>query len=323
MPLPKPTRLSIIAALATTLMVGAPQVSAAPAATPAIKVLTYNTFLMSKNLYPNWGQDHRAAEIPKSDFFKGNDVVVLQEMFDNEASDALKAKAKAEYPNQTPVVGRSKDGWDATGGKYSAATPEDGGVTILSKWPIVRKEQFIFADACGADWWANKGIAYVVLSVNGSKVHVVGTHSQSTDPGCGAGEAARDRSLQFKEIDAFLTAKNIPANEQVLLAGDLNVDSHSAEYGSMLADARLEPATARTGHPFSFDTKENSIANYRYPSDPREDLDYVLHRKGHAKPASWQNRVIKESCPAWTVTSQGKDYTYTNLSDHYPVTAGV
>lgn len=323
MPLFKPTRLSIVAALATTLMVGAPQASAAPASTPELRVLTYNTFLMSKNLYPNWGQDHRAAEIPKADFFHGKDVVVLQEMFDNEASDALKAKAAAEYPHQTPIVGRSKDGWDATGGKYTATTPEDGGVSILSKWPILRKEQFIFADACGADWWANKGIAYVVLAVNGSRVHVVGTHAQSTDPGCGAGEAARDRALQFKEINAFLDAKHIPADEQVLLAGDLNVDSRSAEYDSMLADARLEPATARTGHQFSFDTKENSIASYRYPSDPREDLDYVLHRKGHAKPASWQNHVVKETAPAWTVSSQGKDYTYTNLSDHYPVTAGA
>ncbi|WP_280429481.1 sphingomyelin phosphodiesterase [Nocardia brasiliensis] len=322
MPLTKPTRLSIIAALATTCMAIPCQATAAPAATPELRVLTYNTFLFSKNLYPNWGQDHRAAEIPKTDFFHGNDVVVLQEAFDNGASDALKSAAAGEYPHQTPVVGRSRNGWDATGGKYSATTPEDGGVTILSKWPILRREQFVFADACGADWWSNKGFAYAVLSVNGSKVHVIGTHAQSTDPGCGAGEAARDRSLQFKEIDAFLKGKNIPATEQVLVAGDMNVDSRTAEYGSMLADAGLEPATSRTGHQYSFDTAENSIAHDRYPNDPREDLDYILHRKGHAKPSSWQNNVIKESCPPWTVTSQGKDYTYTNLSDHYPVIAG-
>ncbi|MFI9510636.1 sphingomyelin phosphodiesterase [Nocardia sp. NPDC052566] len=321
MPLTKPTRLSIIAALATTLMATAPQASAAPDSTPALKVLTYNVFLMSKNLYPNWGQDHRAAEIPKTDFFKGNDVVVLQEMFDNGSSDALKAQASAEYPHQTPVVGRSKSGWDATGGKYSVTTPEDGGVTILSKWPVLRKEQFVYADACGADWWSNKGFAYVVLSVNGTKVHVVGTHTQSTDSGCSAGEAARDRALQFKEIDNFLKAKNIPSTEQVLIAGDLNVDSRSTEYNSMLTDANLEPATSRTGHQFSFDTKENSIAADRYPNDPREDLDYILYRKGHPKPATWQNRVIQETTPAWTVTSQGKTYTYTNLSDHYPVVA--
>ncbi|MYT18940.1 sphingomyelin phosphodiesterase, partial [Streptomyces sp. SID7760] len=99
-----------VGALAAT---GAPAASAAPsAAAPRLSVLTYNTFLMSKNLYPNWGQDHRASEIPKASFFQGHDVVVLQEAFDNGASDALKSNASAQYPYQTPIVGRSKSGWD-------------------------------------------------------------------------------------------------------------------------------------------------------------------------------------------------------------------
>ncbi|MGW3659169.1 hypothetical protein ACWD6R_27395 [Streptomyces sp. NPDC005151] len=55
------------------------------------------------------------------------------------ASDALARNTSAPYPYQTSVVGRSKSGWDTTGGAYSATTPEDGGVTVLSKWPIVRK----------------------------------------------------------------------------------------------------------------------------------------------------------------------------------------
>ena len=308
-----------VALPAAALASSAPAAAAAPA--PALRVLTYNVFLMSKNLYPNWGQDHRAAEIPKASFFRGNDVVVLQEAFDNSSSDALKSAAAAEYPYQTPVVGRSRSGWDATGGAYSATTPEDGGVTVLSKWPVLHREQYVYKDACGADWWSNKGFAYVVLNVNGTRVHVVGTHAQSTDPGCDAGEAGAMRSRQFKAIDAFLDAKNIPADEEVLVAGDLNVDSRSDEYASMLGDAGLVGADARTGHPYSFDTQENSIAHYRYPNDPREDLDYVLSRAGHARPAGWRNEVVKEQSAPWTVTSWGTSYTYTNLSDHYPLRA--
>ncbi|MFB7914356.1 sphingomyelin phosphodiesterase [Streptomyces sp. NPDC056061] len=313
-------------ALATALAAAAlaanvPQASAAD--TPSLRVLTYNTFLMSKNLYPNWGQDHRAAEIPKTDFFRGNDVVVLQEAFDNGTSDALLRNAADQYPYQTPVVGRSRSGWDATGGAYSATTPEDGGVTVLSKWPVVRKEQYVFKDACGSDWWSNKGFAYVELDVDGTRVHVVGTHTQSTDSGCGAGEAAAKRSLQFKQIGAFLDAKNIPVSEQVVVAGDFNVDSRSAEYASVLADAGLSAADARTGHPYSFDTRDNSIAADRYPDDPREDLDHVLHRTGHVRPSGWTNTVIEEESAPWTVSSWGRNYTYTNLSDHYPVVAAA
>ncbi|MER5278067.1 sphingomyelin phosphodiesterase [Streptomyces sp. NPDC002809] len=315
--------VTLSAALAAvTLTVGAPHASAA-AGTPSLRVLTYNTFLMSTNLYPNWGQAHRAAEIPKTAFFRGNDVVVLQEAFDNASSDALTANASAQYPFHTPVVGRSRSGWDATSGSYSATTPEDGGVTVLSKWPIVRQEQHIYKDACGSDWWSNKGFAYAQLSVNGARVHIVGTHTQSTDPGCGAGEAAEIRGRQFRQIDAFLDAKNIPASEQVIVAGDLNVDSHSPEYASLLANAGLTGADARTGHPYSFDTQDNSIAADRYPDDPREDLDHVLHRAGHAKPSGWTNEVVKEDSAPWTVSSWGTDYTYTNLSDHYPVVAAA
>ncbi|MFL9678690.1 sphingomyelin phosphodiesterase [Streptomyces sp. KL110A] len=311
-----------LALAAATLAATAPAASAAPQAeAPRLKVLTYNTFLFSKTLYPNWGQDHRARAIPAAPYFQGQDVVVIQEAFDNSSSDALKANAAAAYPHQTPVVGRSKSGWDATGGAYSATTPEDGGVTILSKWPIVRKEQYVYKDACGSDWYSNKGFAYAVLDVNGSRVHVVGTHAQSTDPGCSAGEAAQMRSRQFKAMDAFLDAKNIPTGEQVIVAGDMNVDSRTPEYATMLADAGLAGADARTGHPYSFDTELNSIAADRYPDDPREDLDHVLYRAGNARPANWTNHVVLESTAPWTVSSWGTKYTYTNLSDHYPVTA--
>ena len=313
------SRAAALAAALTAVTLAATAPSASAAAPPHLKVLTYNVFLMSKTLYPNWGQDHRAQAIPDADFFQGKDVVLLQEAFDNSSSEALKSRAAAQYPHQTPVVGRSKDGWDATGGAYSATTLEDGGVTLLSKWPVVRKEQYIYKDACGSDSFSNKGFVYAVLDVNGTKVHVVGTHTQSTDSGCGAGEAVADRAAQLKEMDAFLDAKNIPADEEIMVAGDLNIDSHGSEYDALLRNADLAPADRRTGHPYSFDTQENSVAKYRYPTDPREDLDYILYRNGHARPASWQNDVVKEQSEPWTVSSWGTDYTYTNLSDHYPL----
>ncbi|MGH3325984.1 MAG: sphingomyelin phosphodiesterase, partial [Streptomyces sp.] len=56
----------------------------------------------------------------------------------------------------------------------------------------------------------------------------------------------------------------------------------------------------------------------RDPDGTPSDLDYVLHRNGHARPSSWENTVIKEESAPWE-TSGG---TFTNLSDHYPVTAG-
>ncbi|WP_380281560.1 sphingomyelin phosphodiesterase [Kitasatospora purpeofusca] len=327
MPTPSARLAAVCTAAAALLapLAAAPGAHAAPAASasvPALKVLTYNVFLMSKNLYPNWGQDYRAKAIPAADVFRGQDVVVLQEAFDNGASDALVAQASAAYPYHTPVVGRSTSGWDATSGSYSSATPEDGGVTLLSKWPILRKEQYVFQDACGSDWWSNKGFVYAVLNVDGLRTHVLGTHLQSTDSGCSAGQPAAIRAAQLKAMKAFVDAKNIPAAEPIVLAGDLNIDSHGSEYPALLANAGVAPATTRNGWADSFDTADNSIAAYRYPGEPKEDLDHVLYRADHARPANYTNTVVRFHSAPWTVSSWGTAYTYNDLSDHYPVTAG-
>ena len=312
-----------IALAAVGVLATAPATQAAPAEeTPRLQVLSYNVFLFSKALYPNWGQDHRAERIPTDDHFRGNDVVVLQEAFDNSSSDALLDNAAQRYPHQTPVLGRSKDGWDATHGAYSPLSMEDGGVSVLSKWPIVREEQYVYHDGCGVEALSQKGFVYTVLDVAGTRVHVVGTHTQSTDPDCADKKPAEVRAAQFRELDAFLDGKDIPAHEQVLVAGDFNVDSHSEEYPRMLDEAGLVDVDSRSGLPYSFDTRENSIAAERYPDDPRENLDHVLHREGHARPAEWNNEVVEESSEPWTVRSWGRDYTYTNMSDHYPVIGG-
>ncbi|RKE17628.1 sphingomyelin phosphodiesterase [Streptomyces sp. TLI_171] len=322
---PRTARLAAVltaaAALVTTPQVAA-RAESAPVTVAPLNVLSYNTFLMSTSLYPNWGQSYRAQAIAGADFFQGHDVVVLQEAFDNSASDALVAKASGAYPYHTPVVGRSTGGWDATSGSYRSTTPEDGGVLLLSKWPILRKEQYVFKDACGSDWWSNKGFVYAQLDVNGQRTHVVGTHLQSTDSGCGSGEAAADRAKQLQAMKAFLDAKQIPANEPIVLAGDLNVDSHGGEYPAMLANGDLAPATTRDGWTNSFDTVDNSIAAYRYPGEPKEDLDYVLYRADHARPQQYTNTVHRFHSAPWTVSSWGTSYTYTDLSDHYPLIAG-
>ncbi|BAJ26720.1 MULTISPECIES: sphingomyelin phosphodiesterase [Kitasatospora] len=313
--------LAIAASLLTSTQTLA-HAETAPAAVAPLDVLSYNTFLMSTSLYPNWGQAQRAQAIAGADFFQGHDVVVLQEAFDNAASDALAAKASAAYPYRTPVVGRSTSGWDATSGGYSGATPEDGGVLLLSRWPILRKEQYVFKDACGSDRWSNKGFAYAEIDVNGQLTHVVGTHLQSTDPGCASGQAADVRARQLRAVRAFLDAKRIPAGEPVVLAGDLNIDSHGGEYPALLANGGLAPATARTGWANSFDPADNSIAAYRYPGEPKEDLDYVLYRADHARPQQYANTVHRFHSAPWTVSSWGTSYTYTDLSDHYPLLAG-
>ena len=121
------------------------------------------------------GQYKRAYLIGQSSYIKNNDVVIFNEAFDNGASDKLLSNVKKEYPYQTPVLGRSQSGWDKTEGSYSSTVAEDGGVAIVSKYPIKEKIQHVFKSGCGFDNDSNKMVRTFTLSVHihNLKIHVV------------------------------------------------------------------------------------------------------------------------------------------------------
>lgn len=154
-----------------------------------------------------WGQYKRADLIGQSSYIKNNDVVIFNEAFDNGASDKLLSNVKKEYPYQTPVLGRSQSGWDKTEGSYSSTVAEDGGVAIVSKYPIKEKIQHVFKSGCGFDNDSNKGFVYTKIEKNGKNVHVIGTHTQSEDSRCGAGHDRKIRAEQMKEISDFVKKK--------------------------------------------------------------------------------------------------------------------
>lgn len=311
-------RMRTILTCAVLLLAATPAVAVA-AATAAPKIASYNVFMLSRNLYPNWGQLQRADLIAQQRVLSGQDVVVIQEGFDNAASDRLKSNLATEYPNQTPVLGRSRSGWDATLGGYSDWTPEDGGVIVASRWPIARKVQYVYRNRCGIETQSNKGFVYVRLTSPDGPVHVVGTHMQAEDTSTCGSNSAKTRAAQRAELKAFLDAQQVPAADPLYVAGDLNVIESSPEYAKMLSDLGAQ-APVHTGHPYSWDCKDNSVCRDQYgPEYASEHLDYVLPIAGHPAPSTFLNETRRAKSPEWSVTSWGTTYTYTDYSDHYPV----
>ncbi len=286
-----------------------------------LRLLTHNVYMLSTNLYPNWAQSQRAGLIAQADYIKGWDVVILNEVFDNAASTTLLSGLAAEYPQQTPVLGRSTAGWDATLGAYSSATPEDGGVAIISRWPIEEKIQQVYQHACGADALSNKGFVYVRIRKNGQPYHIVGSHAQADDSACGAGQASAIRLGQFSELNDFLRAKGIPASEAVFIGGDLNVPRDTTEYALMLSTLEVSAPDRYAGASATWDSRNNGIANYNYPQAQPEYLDYIFSRRGHAQPTHWHNQALDLPSPRWEVTAYGARYQFQDYSDHYPVAA--
>lgn len=285
-----------------------------------LKLVSHNVYMLSTVLYPNWGQYKRADLIGQSSYIKNNDVVIFNEAFDNGASDKLLSNVKKEYPYQTPVLGRSQSGWDKTEGSYSSTVAEDGGVAIVSKYPIKEKIQHVFKSGCGFDNDSNKGFVYTKIEKNGKNVHVIGTHTQSEDSRCGAGHDRKIRAEQMKEISDFVKKKNIHKDETVYIGGDLNVNKGTPEFKDMLKNLNVNDVLY-AGHNSTWDPQSNSIAKYNYPNGKPEHLDYIFTDKDHKQPKQLVNEVVTEKPKPWDVYAFPYYYVYNDFSDHYPIKA--
>ncbi|MEO9386774.1 sphingomyelin phosphodiesterase [Chromobacterium phragmitis] len=295
-------------------------------ATEELRLTTWNAMLLPQALYPNYGQMRRVELMAAAPILQEQDVLVFQELQDNAASEKLLALLKPRFPQQTPVIGRSRDGWDGTEG-WNGMKPEDGGVAIVSRWPIVEKRQYLFRTAgCSWDGQALKGFAYARLDVGGRNYHVIGTHLQSEDSGCANHADIAVRQAQLREIAAWVQARRLPAGETVIIAGDMNVDrGKTGEYRAML-DILQASEPAYSGAPHSFDTSGNGIALERYGArtgDAPEYLDYILALTAHRQPLGWTNLALDAASPQWTAQSAlaKQTYAYADYSDHYPVQA--
>ncbi len=253
-----------------------------------LDLLTFNTALLPEVVTATRPAE-RAAAMARA--LIGYDVVVLQEAFVDAWRDDLLAALASTYPYQGRVVGE-----DGAGG---LPVRQDGGIVIVSRWPIVRQATMTYGTACsGSDCLADKGVAYVAVRKGDRTYHVFGTHAQSLY----GWNVARVRAHQFALLRGFVEAQRIPLDEPVLLAGDFNVDAATAERDAMLAalDATWPPVVGALRA--TWDPQRNAWA-----TGEAQWIDYVLTSDDHAAPAVAWNRVVP-------LRAHGLD-----LSDHFAV----
>ncbi|AXX14668.1 sphingomyelin phosphodiesterase [Leptospira borgpetersenii] len=283
-----------------------------------IKILSHNVSLMSTQLpaWTDWGQKERAEQIANSDYIKNQDVIVFEGLSDTNARKILLDGIHSQYPYQTEAVGSTRNGWNATLGVYRQSTSADGGVVIVSQWPIEEKVQYIFDNpGCGVESSYHKGFTYVRINKNGKKFHVIGTQVQTVGPACS--DLGRSvRMNQFNNIKDFINTKAIPGDELVLIAGDLNVTRGSDEYYGMLTSLNVsEPKYA--GIPYTQDPQVNALTALRHRDSQPTYTNYVLVSKSHSQPEVWQNLAYDPISPKIWKRSNG--HISYEFSDSYPV----
>jgi len=326
-----------------------------------IKVMTYNL----QQLYDMgpktwWDQVNRAARIPhalKALFSSSRDgtpdVLILNEAFNSYATQVCMA-LKDVFPYQTPVIGKSTEGWTSTTGKSLSRSSNwrqnvtiNGGVVILSRYEILEPRQYLYHAAHASTWdcWSNKGVAYAKVQVppdknnsgGGGIVHVLGTHLQADEGHVPYDDTHQVRMEQLRELRTFVTVElQLPKTERVIIAGDLNVEYTTEAYRIDL-ETQLR-ATLRYEHtlpgsfsaPHNWMTRANARANQQ-SEDRNETLDYILVFQDYAQPKNGTGMVVvvpMKSAESWYwryLAQQWPDKTdpgvHSDLSDHYPVLA--
>ena len=250
-------------------------------------VLTLNVLL--RPFLPE-GQDRRAPLIAGQ--LKGYDVVLLQEAFSDYHRDIVLRGLRQEYPYQSNVLGRD------------SGLKQDGGVVVVSRWPIEAERQMLFGGLCrGKDCLADKGVLYTRINKSGSRIHLFATHLQS-----GTGRDVT-REHQILRMRRWIDAMRLPLTEPVLIGGDLNVDlladDETGAFTRMLEILKAAPPTmpADGQDRVTFDPVGNSLAD----GTRAKYLDYVLYSKAHLEPLDTFNKVRR-------IFADGEP-----LSDHYAV----
>lgn len=273
-----------------------------------LNVLNYNVYLRPTSLFHN-GQTKRAAMIPKH--LGGYDVVVFQEAFDDDARAILiNGMKKKGYPYASKILGKDE------------GTEQDGGVIIVSRYPIVAQAQRVFKDCSGSDCLADKGVIYAKINkkVAGKNnfFHVFGTHLND-------GNVAI-QNKQMATIRKFVDSRPIGESQGVVIAGDMNINMHNtARFNQMLSrlNARYFSGSKlrghkRTGKRTTYDGAVNDLGE-----GSTSYYDYVLVSKSGAplKSASFVETRVPRATMEW------KQYAHESamwdLSDHYAVYANL
>lgn len=190
-----------------------------------IRMLTYNLFLrppLAKNNESDW-KDDRLEDFIK--ILHNYDIICLQEVFGTYNSRKSKL-----------IRAASKNGLffyvELTAPSFYSKYIADGGVIILSRFPILKYSIHHYHYGVLSDSLAQKGVIYAQIAIGEGILHLFTTHTQASynndlyDLFIASYKTRLDQINQLGEfIDTILVSEYYENTDLVLLCGDMNIDA--------------------------------------------------------------------------------------------------
>lgn len=265
----------------------------------SLDILTYNIWMPR---HAANGATDRAKEIPAH--LKPFDIVVLQEAFNDEFLGNIENNLASTHPYKTGVLNKP----------HNQDFQDDGGVAVLSRWPIVEKEAVKYTNCpCGSFIHSElKGVWYVKINKLGTFYHLFATHTTWND----GNNFNSSTGKQLQELKDFIQRKQIPSDQPVLIAGDLNIFEDGPGHSQLLQtlDARQPYLLNNYWLPHSHDGRLNTHVD----DNETGTLDYILYSNDHLQPTRSYSKVI----PMMSMQTNVRSSKYPiligrYLSDHF------
>ena len=241
------------------------------------------------------------------------DVVGLSECFADGERATIKGQLAAIYPHTAE-------------GPDENDLESDGGLLILSRHPILDRNQSVYRHCRGEDCLANKGVLHARIEPRGhpTAYDVFLSHLQSENPeypilgNVGTGSTAVEKiQRQLTHLNGFVRGLSSPQRPAVIL-GDLNTDGFErARYNDLLTrlqhprDIWLEIGSGRG-------TTFDDVNSFKSERRPLPVADPTRHRSGErfdyflVYPGERFNPNFSDAQVVVLQSSPGRD-----ISDHY------
>ena len=178
-----------------------------------VRVLSQNMYLRPGLIQHRHGDNKRVRFLKLLAILPQYDVVCLQEMWYRRA-DLIIHAARAGLP-------------------YYAVSPKslktDGGLVILSRYPMLQKRFFLFRNGIFPDTMIRKGALAVRIVIGGSSLRIINLHAQSSykkiDPDA--------HKVQLTQLRATLLWAGYEPHTLVL--GDFNLDGMQHDLSPIFA----------------------------------------------------------------------------------------
>jgi endonuclease/exonuclease/phosphatase family metal-dependent hydrolase len=231
------------------------------------------------------------------------DVLSFVEAFNQDAAQLFDILSKRGYPYQTGVLAKDKiNPSDVLASVSKELKVLNGGVAIVSKYPIEKKASVLFTDCADDDCKAWKGAWYIKIIKQGKPFHIFNTHTNASYDQPPTNDTVIARQKQLDQFKKFIEAQGIPKTDPVIISGDMNINMYNTtEYKDMLRRLNATHPSLRGYQGKNEVEKDNNFYTFNYTMNRLVNdasdymnlalLDYVLYSNEYLKPIASFNEM--------------------------------